>query len=233
MFWKLSGQRDESGEEQSPLANAKRFVLQRHADVHGPHLDLRLEQDGYLVGFRIDGLCVEGETWATEKAPHPVDWLDSDGETVREDAGFYALERVNAGELRLKLYGARQMFAIHAVHEPGLSPIAVRDISATLRAHSLAASDAAKLIADGLTARRRAVERYCGLARELDSAAFDEGVCKRALAVLSLEEIHTQLRAYEVRFDTKYPPAPVSQPESVRHPNFTGAETALAIVREV
>ncbi len=209
-------------------------MLHRHSDAQGPHLDLRLEQRGYLTGFRIDATAIDGETWAEEKSPHPVEWLDRDGEAIREDSGTYVVERVNGNELRVTLHGARAARTIHAVQEPGLSPGTTRDVCAVLREQGVSTQDAAKYIADGITARRRTVERLCGLARELDASTFDETVSKRSLAGLSLEEIHTQLRAYEVRFDAKYPPAPVSQPEQQSESErATGTATALAIVRGI
>jgi hypothetical protein len=74
-------------------------------------------------------------------------------------------------------------------------------------------SDAAQLVLDGIAARDRATARLCGLGRELDGGAFDESAWRKSLRGLSLDEIHAQLRAFEVRFDAKYPPAPVSRPE--------------------
>ena len=60
----------ESAEERAVPDEAHgRFVLHRHHDEGGAHLDLRLEQDGYLMGWRIDGISLEGAPWATEKAP--------------------------------------------------------------------------------------------------------------------------------------------------------------------
>jgi hypothetical protein len=76
------------------------------------------------------------------------------------------------------------------------------------------------------------------LGRELDGSAFDDSVWRRVLAGLSLDEIHSQLRAFEVRFDQKYPPSPVSRPEKLRDADAedsagtTRAEGAMAIARE-
>ena len=65
MIWKITcEQADESVAEETV---AGRFVLHRHRDEWGAHLDLRLEQDGYLLGWRIDGTDLEAEPWATRK----------------------------------------------------------------------------------------------------------------------------------------------------------------------
>ena len=86
---------------------------------------------------------------------------------------------------------------------------------------------------DGVTARRRALERFCGLGRELDGSAFDEAVWRRTLESLSLDEITRHLRAYEVRFDHKFPPSPTSYPETLPD-SESGAWTnrAMGIVRD-
>lgn len=231
MYWNLT----QSHETITPNANAVsngRFVLHRHHDAEGPHLDLRFEQDGYLSGFRIDGLSLEGEVCATEKSAHPIEWLDHDGDAVREDSGTYRRHAINDNEMYIELHGALGTRSLRATREAGLAPSTIRDVCATLRAHAATTNDAAKLIADGIAARRRATERLCGLARELDGAAFDEAICKRSHATLTLKDIHAQLRSYESRFDAKYPPAPVSQPSPLgdqANPQRSGK--AYAILR--
>ena len=80
--------------------------------------------------------------------------------------------------------------------------------------------------------RQIAVERLCGLGRELDGAVFDEAVWRKTLRGLSLDEIHRQLHAYEVRFDRKYPPQSVSRPERLPEDKEEGrAGAAMAILR--
>jgi hypothetical protein len=233
MYWKLSMERDGQAQSAAMGAAQGRFVLHRHHDADGPHLDLRFEQDGYLSGFRVDGLSLDCEVWASEKGAHPVEWLERDGDAVREDSGTYRREVANDGEMRITLHGAQGTRVLHAVRERGLTPSIVRAVRDALRANGAAAQDAAGLIADGTTARRRAIERLCGLARELDGAAFDENVCKRSLAALSLEDIHAQLRSYETRFDAKYPPAPVSRPEPIDEPlDNSRSNTARSILLE-
>jgi len=72
----------------------------------------------------------------------------------------------------------------------------------------------------------------------LDGTAFDDGVWRRALASLSLDEIHSQLRTFEVRFDQKYPPSPVSRPARLSETDPADSagskrvEGAMAIARE-
>ena len=73
MFWKVIC--EERGAVPDVEQSNGRFVLHRHVDAMGPHLDLRLEQDGYLVGWRIEGDSLDGEPWATRKSPHRVSWL--------------------------------------------------------------------------------------------------------------------------------------------------------------
>ena len=215
-----------------------RFVLHRHCDAQGPHLDLRLEQDGHVVGWRIDASALSGEPWATEKAPHPLRWLDQDGDAVREDAGVYRWLEHCAGGGVLLLAGNAGTRRLRVSREQGLPARYVRSICEALTECGAGTDQAGRLILDGMAARRRAVARLCGLGRELDGDAFDEAVCRKALSGLSLDEIHGQLRGYEVRFDRKYPPSAVSRaarlPEGGRgeaSANVRAAQ-AFSIVRE-
>ena len=233
MFWKLSY---EDCTERMDLARTDgRFVLHRHRDEAGDHLDLRLEQDGYLLGWRIGAGTLEGEPWATEKAPHPVRWLEQDGDAVRVDAGVYAWFERGPGRRGILLRGRNGVGRVRLERAAAPDVAAIRGICEALEEHHAAAEDAAGLIRDGVAARRRGIERFCGLGRELDGGAFDAAVWRRTLERLSLEEIHAQLRAYEVRFDQKYPPAPVSRPETLP-PTGSGAEDraemAISIARE-
>lgn len=230
MFWKVFC--EDVGEASEAGRTDGRFVLHRHRDEAGPHLDLRLEDDGYLMGWRIAGETLAGEPWATEKAPHPVRWLDQDGDAVRVDAGTYAWIEREGDRRAVLLNGRAGVRRVCAERELALGADAARAIYEALRACRADVRDAGRLILDGVTARRRAIERLCGLGRELDGEAFAESAWRRVLGPLSLEEIHAQLRAYEVRFDEKYPPGPVSRPERLPEMdagNRTEAALAIAI----
>jgi hypothetical protein len=227
MFWKVA-QLDEA-QTPTDFAPAGRFVLQRHTDAQGEHLDLRLEAEGHLRGWRIDAATLAPGAWATEKPPHSLRWLD-DATAQRLDAGEYAVERWGRDGGALILRGTGGSTRVVMTPAPELPVSAARAIAETLRALKAAPDDAARLIADGLAARNRATERLCGLARELDGEAFEERVWRGTLAGLTLEEIHAQLRAFELRFDAKYPPLPVSRPEAEGGASRAGE--AMAIARE-
>jgi hypothetical protein len=159
-------------------------------------------------------------------------WLDRDADAQCVDAGVYMLQNRPGGDTRtLLLKGIGGVKQLTAERVPGLPASAARELVDTLRENNVDASDTPQLVRDGLSARRRAVERLCGLGRELDGDAFDASSWRLLLAGLSLDEIHAQLRAYEVRFDQKYPPSPVTRPEKLQEePARTGA--ALSIARE-
>ncbi|HIJ74649.1 MAG TPA: hypothetical protein HPP83_11165 [Candidatus Hydrogenedentes bacterium] len=233
MFWKIVCEKNGEGDRPGGEHPDGRFVLHRHNDEDGPHLDLRLEHDAYLSGWRIDGVSLEGGPWATEKAPHPVHWLDFDGDAVRQDAGTYAwLERGRNGGV-LALHGGNGTRLLRVTRTEGLPVGVARAVCEALADIKISGEDAGQLIRDGATARRLAVERLCGLGRELDGTAFDESVWRKTLRALTLPEIHGQLRTFEVRFDQKYPPAPTSRPETLWNDGGDGRqEAALAILRD-
>jgi len=227
MYWKITAAnlRHECTEGGSD----GRFVLHRHRDAWGEHLDLRIEWDSALLGWRIDDLELREGAWATEKAPHPVQWLEQDGEAVRVDAGVYEWLARDNTEVRVALRGRTGEWVLCLERKTGLAPAAVRDVSVTLAGADAGPEDAAALIRDGLTARSRAIARLCGLGRELDGDAFDEKAWRKALTGLTLDEIHGHLRAYEQRFDAKYPPEPVSRPEKL--PDIKSADRSARVMK--
>jgi len=215
MYWRLDFETIAEDAAATPPAGARRFVLHRHRDAAGPHLDLRLEQEQYLLGWRIDAREPGTRAWATEKAPHPLHWLEQDGDATREEAGVYDWEQRDAAGGTLLLWGRRRAWRVQVRAEAGLVPGVVRAVCERIAAHGLPQEQVAALIDDGIAARQRAIARFCGLGRELDGDAFDAAVWRGTLKALTLEDIHRHLRAYELRFDTKYPPQPVSRPEAL------------------
>lgn len=215
--------------------DGRRFVIHRHRDEEGAHLDLRLEQEGYLMGFRVDGLSLGPECWATVKSPHPLRWLAQDGEAVREDGGTYYWERGDAsGGGVLVLCGQRN--ALRVVVEPvgGVSAGALGALRAAAETLGVAMGELAGLAEDGRAARDRAVARYCGLGRELDGSGFDDAWWRDTLAGQRLSVIQQHLHGLEVRFDRKYPPQPVSVPVALENEGefvgAGGAERAMGIL---
>lgn len=233
MFWKVRFESESTPPEVADIEPVGRFVLHRHTDLEGEHLDLRLECGGHLQGWRMDGTSLEGELWAREKAPHPVRWLDEDGEAVREDSGVYAWERLGPEGGVLLLEGREGWRRVHIALERQFTAGAAQAISEVLVSCNADVSAAAKLITDGVSARNRTIERLCALGRELDGSAFDDAVWRKTLCGLTLDEISAQLRAFEVRFDLKFPPQPVSRPEVLDgEGEESRADVAMSILRD-
>ena len=240
MFWKITCQPADSASDErqaaSPTHDAPddgRFVLHRHSDADGPHLDLRLEAGDHLLGWRIDGPNFDGEPWATEKGPHPLSWLEQDSDAQRQDAGHYRWVERHPDRRVLVLEGRYGPQVVCAERQPALPARVVRSLVETLTELGEDADRLGGLVRDGATARTRAIERLCGLGRELDGRLFEETIWRKTLAGLSLDEIHAQLRSLEVRFDRKYEPRPVSRAETlpdVEEPHRRGS--VLAILRD-
>lgn len=231
MYWTVNVDKECHGVEEDRPCNG-RFVLHGHRDEMGEHLDLRLEQSGYLTGWRIQGPNLCDGAWATAKLPHPLHWLDEDHDAVRRDEGVYTWERLVPEEGVLLLKGAEGMQRITLRRDRMLTPDVAKEVVSAITDCGIRASDAGRLIRDGAVSRQRAIERLCGLGRELDGDAFEDEVWRKAVGSLSLDEIHTQLRSFEVRFDLKHPPQPVSRPESLPEIHSEErAESALSILR--
>jgi len=231
MLWNLRADTAAAPQDDAPAEG--RFVVQRHHDLAGPHLDLRLEQPGgYLLGWRVDATELAGDCIASEKAPHPLAWLDRDGDTVRVDAGGYRwLDRDDTGG-RLLLEGTRGRVVLTVSRGETISARAVRAVQECAARLGVRLDDAARLMEDGDTARTRATERFCGLGRELDGTAFDEALWRETLRGLPLAELQSHLRGYEIRFDAKYPPQPVSKPVPLDDEHERGqSERVLALLR--
>lgn len=228
MYWKLTC---EPADQAADIHHDGRFVLHRHVDQAGAHLDLRIEHGESLQGWRIDGLDLESGAWATDKGSHPCEWLSQDGDAIREDEGTYQWLERTPQSCRLVLRGRDGEREIRLVRTEGLAPSCVRDLRDVLDRLGRNASDAARLVADGVIARQRAIARLCGLGRELDGDTFNEDLWRRTLDSLTLDEIHAQLRGYEVRLDAKYPPDPISKPDPLPDEAPNRTEAALTILR--
>ncbi len=232
MFWQLEwmGAAPDSGSE--TRGDGPRFVLHRHRDTLGPHWDLRLEQTGYLQGWRIEGAALEGVCRAMEKQPHPVEWLTRDGDAVREDEGVYAWvsREEDGGELLLRGRAGTRRVLVRRM--PSLRGETMESVRAMLQAHALDEALAGALIEDGVRARQRSVARLCGLGRELDGRGFDEALWRRSLEGLSLRDIERHLEVFETRFDGKYPPQPVSRPEALGPEEGARGDRVLEFLRE-
>ncbi len=213
-----------------------RFVLHRHRDAQGPHLDLRLEQDGCLAGLRVDADALEPGAWAAEKPPHALHWLRQDGDAVRVDAGAYAWEHRDEARRVMRLDGAHGVRRLEWRRVEGLPPHCLRALIEAGRTAQVPTDRLADLVRDGAEARERAVARLCGLGRELDGPAFDAAAWRRMLDPLSLRDIHGHLAAFETRFDRAFPPEPVSRPESLedeaqRATAQSRADQAMKLIR--
>jgi len=207
----------------------RRFVLHAHRDRDGDHLDLRLEEDDLLVGWRlppdaVQQLALAGEVSCELKRIHPKRWLDVDDEgCTLEDSGTYRW-LTKSGTGGLIAFRGEQLAGDYSVTRQercGRSPAdrygnAVSLIQEELGLDLGRTDDVAELIArarDGDTARKRAVERLCALGRQLDGDSFDEQMWRTTIGRLSLREIQGHLRPFERRFDEKHPPVPVTKQE--------------------
>jgi len=230
------------------VSEGKRFVLHRHSDDSGAHLDLRIEEGDVLVGWRLPCDAMEqlarGQRVVCElKLIHPKRWLDVNDEVCAvEDSGTYSWVKRDAdGGTALfngkRLAGQYEFARWKESAEP--VPDSYREslsvIKEKLGLDLARTDDVARLLArarDGDTARNRAVERLCALGTELDGESFDERMWRKTLRHLSLAEMHAHLRTFEKRFDEKYPPASATRPEKIEQRDKQREKAAAEILSE-
>ncbi len=223
-----------AGERAGLDVGERRFVLHRHRDEAGAHLDLRLEQDGYLMGFRVDGASLGECVWATVKTPHPVSWLSENGDAHREDGGTYYWESGDADGGCLVLCGVRDTVRVSVTPVEDVSAGALAGLRAAAEELGVALGELAGLAEDGRVARERAIARFCGLGRELDGDAFDDGLWRKTLAGERLGVVQQYLHGLELRFDRKYPPTPVSVPAALEEAGDEAcSDRAMGVFRQL
>jgi len=220
-----------------------RFVVHRHVDRGGAHIDLRIERPGgVLAGWRLpvdvfDRLAADETVVCTLKPEHPIRWLDHDSaEYTLVDTGVYRETRLDDENVRLTFRGrvlegdlefrrehSENLLAgiVETMRETADGPLNMETV--------LDIVDAAR---DGRVARARAVERVCGLGRELDGDAFDEPLFRRMLDPLSLADIYRHMAKLERRFDQKYPPQPVTRRTSESEEDASRRQTVRSILNE-
>ncbi|MBI2424980.1 MAG: hypothetical protein HYV27_19290 [Candidatus Hydrogenedentes bacterium] len=209
MYWKFDWLDDNA--QEPPLEQHGRFALHRHTDESGPHLDLRLEQAGFLAGWRLASEALESTQWGISKSPHPREWLDQ--AQGREASGVYAWRGWDGDEGVLELYDGERTWRCRVTRLAGLSAERMGQLVESVHARGRALDELPALVEDGLTARERSVARLCALGKELDASHFEEQSWRALLAKMPLREIDRHLHGFEVRFDAKYPPQPVSLPD--------------------
>jgi len=228
MFWKLIVDGVSDSEEFVPR---DRYSLRRDTCEPGGAETLELHEGDVVRGWKMAGPLCDAAVWASELSSRSSSNRDTRIDPGGESGG-YAWEHVgmDGGTLLLERNG--EICRIRVERVASLCLESAREIAGVMQEHGVASSDAAGLVADGLAARRNAVERLCGLGRELDSERFNDAVWRKTLAGLRLTDIHEQLRAFEVRFDEKYPPMPVSRPESLdESASVSRDEKAMLILR--
>lgn len=227
MYWEIT-EMSRAAPQDAP-EGAERFVLHRHVDGSGAHIDLRLESGNCLLGWRIASESLEPGCWATEKMPHPTRWLEEDGDMCRADAGVYAWHEQDADTRALALHGRDGTTTLRFTRVAAPPVESIRALTGLARAHRHPLDRLESLAADGVEARRNAIARFCGLSRELDGAGFDETAWRRLLADMSLREINERLAKVETRYDRIHPPEPISRAEPL--PDI-GERTGAAQARQ-
>ena len=230
MYWQIT--RMTNREPEPSAADAPRFVLHRHEDASGVHHDLRLEDGNCLLGFRIIGDTVEPGCWATEKMPHPKTWLAENGDAQCIQAGTYCLQDTAADCRELILHTDDSAVTLRFEKCSALNVEVIRALTILAQEQRIAPNTLASLVEDGLTARRNAIARFCGLSRELDGAGFDEQQWRDLFGGMTLRQIGEHLASVEKRFDRTYPPQPVSRPETLHHKEHA-QETRALRAREI
>ncbi|MCK5862590.1 MAG: hypothetical protein KAH38_08900 [Candidatus Hydrogenedentes bacterium] len=213
MYWKLTTLTRQ--EPTGNAADAQRFVLHRHKDASGIHHDLRLEEGNFLLGFRIAGDSFETGCWATEKMPHPKEWLQQDRDAQRILAGTYRRHTLDQDHHEITLHSQDETVTLHFERCDTPAVESIRDLAACAQKHNLPMDTLTARIEDGLAARRNSIARFCSLSRELDGKNFAENTWRDLFDGMELRQVDEQLAGVEARYDRAHPPCPVSHPETL------------------
>ncbi len=199
-----------------PFHSEGRFVIHTHKDKQGSHFDLRIEQNGYLLGWRIDDTELRNELWGTEKLPHDLSWLDTENTSSATETGDYRWFSHGDGNgyLILRMKDPHQI--TYRVERWGGFPIRFqRALWQNMRKWQLTPSQVLSLIEDGITARNYAIQRICGLGTYLEGDNFDASQWEKVMSRCSFNEIYANLKKWEARFEAQSPPTTRSRPEKV------------------
>ena len=208
---------------------AGQWVLHRHRDTDGPHLDLRLETGGILGGLRIDGEALNPGVRAIEKAPHPLDWLTTDGPAQADGRGQWGWDTRKPERRILILDDGADRYRLVWRRLPPLPPDAHARLSEWCREHRLAPAELPGLCADGLRARQAALARCQGLAALIEGDRFDPNAWQILLEPLDLEALNRRLEALEAQLDRLHPPIPwTCPPDGPADPPASADPRALA-----
>lgn len=213
MYWEITRVWQEEEQAAGEAEHAGRFVMHRHVDKEGPHLDLRLEHGDSLLGWRIAGESLEEGQWATEKMPHPVEWLSRNHGLERRLEGQWRWVERDETRCTVALWDGESTLCILLEACKDIQAEEVRTLAQLAQKEKIAFSALASLVEDGIQARMRAVARFCALSRTLDGEGFDEAGWRQLFTSMSFNEIGERLAKVEIRHDRSYPPQPVSEPE--------------------
>jgi len=219
------------------------YLMHRHEGAGGVYLDLHIERPGCGVARWRMGVDVLERLSAGEEVVCTLNPEDSmrlaehdTPEHATVDEGTY-VDQGEAEDRRRLVFRGRVLdgeYEFRAVCDDNVVTALAEAIREEPDGPLTPESVEEFIVAarDGRIARGRAVERLCGLGRELDGDAFDDRLWRRMLDGLSLAEIHRQTARLERRFDEKYPPRPVSRSASLPQEDSDRRETVAAILGE-
>lgn len=214
--------------ELEPFHSEGRFVLHRHRDKYGDHLDLRIEQDGYLLGWRLEAQELGEVMWGTEKLPHHPAWLEEKNGVEVVLTGKYRWHSHDENSGYLILYDDQNTTPVRTYRIDrwrGLPLSIQQKIARCVQQHGIRWGQLAGLIEDGLTARKQAIHRLRGLVQFLDGESLDDSHWIQLLEQASLHEIHRYLHQWSVRAEMQQPPPRLTKPDPNTMPITTQNHT--------
>lgn len=217
---------------------AGQWILHRHRDHYGPHLDLRLEFRGILGGLRVDADALIPGVPATEKGPHPNAWLTAEGPAQEVGRGRWAWEKYTPDHRVLLLDNGTDRLRLGWKRAPALPTSVIVQLAAWAQQNHLTPDQLSALCADGLRARQAARARCRGLAALIEAEHFDPDAWNDLLEPLNLDALNQKLDALEARLDQLHPPAPWTHPpdattETPEHQDPRAFTRAITLLHEV
>ncbi|MCX8065998.1 MAG: hypothetical protein N3G21_12650 [Candidatus Hydrogenedentes bacterium] len=193
-----------------------RFIIHRHSDIAGEHIDIRLEEDFSLVGWRVDGTSELGdEMWGVAKLPHHPGLLD-DGTIPVVAKGKFRWLLDNKDDTFLELEFDDGEIRVYKVEKHGGLPASIQNrLNKIISDNGLSWDEALSLIGDGIKAREWLITKICGMVEYSGNYILPQAEYAEYLKGKSLDELKRNLTYWEKKVSSNQSVGRLTRPGDI------------------